>query len=74
MDAICVLFVLSSPLRLSSVSVTFTFSASLNDAAPVFPIVLSVDLMRVKRVDCLWIPFVCFFVFTIQIEFSECCV
>ena len=34
MDAFCVLFLLSSLLRLSTVSVVFDFSASLNDAAP----------------------------------------
>ena len=34
-DAVCVLFLLSSPYKLSSVSVVFKFSASLNDAAPV---------------------------------------
>ena len=33
---------LSSQLRLSSVSVMFDFNASLNDVAPVSPIVLSV--------------------------------
>ena len=35
MDAVCVLFLLSSPLRLSSVSVVFDFNASPNDVAPV---------------------------------------
>ena len=43
-DAICVLFLLSSPFRLSFVSVVFDFNASLNDVAPVSPIVLPVDL------------------------------
>ena len=37
MDAICVLFLLSSQLRLKSVSVVFDFNASLNDVAPVSP-------------------------------------
>ena len=37
MDAVCVLFLLSSPLRLSSVSVVFDFNASPNDVAPVSP-------------------------------------
>ena len=37
MDAICVLFLLCSQLRLSSVSVVFDFNASLNDVAPVSP-------------------------------------
>ena len=52
MDAICVLFLLCLPHRLSSVSVVFDFNASLNDAAPVSPMLLTVDLMRMKRVDC----------------------
>ena len=38
MNAICVLFLLYSPLRLSFVSVEFDFSAPLNDVAPVSPI------------------------------------
>ena len=42
MDVICVLFLLSSQLRPSSVSVVFDFNASLNDVAPVPPILLPV--------------------------------
>ena len=49
MDAICVLFLLFSPLRLSFASVVFDFNASLNDVAPVSPILLSVDLMRMEK-------------------------
>ena len=49
MDVICVLFLLSSPHRLSSMSVVFDFNASLNDAAPVSPMLLPVDLMRMKK-------------------------
>ena len=41
MDAFCA-FLLPPPLRLSSVSAVFDFSASLNDVAPVSPILLSV--------------------------------
>ena len=44
-----VLFLLSSPLRLSSVSVVFDFNASLNDVAPASPILFSVDLMRMEE-------------------------
>ena len=44
MNAICVLFLLSSRSRLSFVSVVFDFNASLNDVAPLSPILLSVDL------------------------------
>ena len=46
------LFLLSSLFRLSFVSVVFDFNASLNDVAPVSPMQLSVDLMRMKKVDC----------------------
>ena len=42
-DGICVLFLLSSQLRSSFVSVVFDFNASLNDVAPVPPMALSVD-------------------------------
>ena len=49
MDVICVLLLLCSPLRLSSMSVVFDFSASLNDVAPVSPISLAVDLMRMEK-------------------------
>ena len=49
MDVICVLFLLSSPLSLSFVSVVFDFSASLNDVAPVYPIQLSVYMMKKEK-------------------------
>ena len=49
MDAICVLILLCSPLRSSFVSVVFDLSASLNDVAPVSPMVLSGDLMRMEK-------------------------
>ena len=39
---LCVLFLLSSPLRSSFVSVVFDFNASLNDFAPVFPMLIPV--------------------------------
>ena len=39
-------FFLSLPFRLSLVSVVFDFSASLNDFAPVSPILLSEYVMR----------------------------
>ena len=35
-------------LRVSLVSVVFDFNASLNDFAPLSPILLSVDLMKMK--------------------------
>ena len=43
------LFLLSSPLRMSFVSVVFDFNASLNDAAPVSPMLLTVDFMRIEE-------------------------
>ena len=43
MDAICVLFLLSSLSKSSFVSVVFDFNASLNDVAPVSPMLFSVD-------------------------------
>ena len=49
MDFICVLFLLYSPSRMSSVSVVFNFNASLNDVAPVSPMLLSVNLMRMEK-------------------------
>ena len=52
MDVICVLFLSSSQLRLSSVSVLFDFNASLNDVTPVSPISFTVYLMRMESVYC----------------------
>ena len=39
----CVFFLLSSQVRLSFVSVVFDFNASLNDVAPVSPILFPFD-------------------------------
>ena len=56
-------------------SVAFDFNASLNDAAPVSPISLPVDEKEKKKSDLLVdVIYVSSFVFTSQIEFSECCV
>ena len=44
-----VLFLLSSHLRLSSVSAVFDFNSSLNGVAPVFPMLFTVDLMRMEK-------------------------
>ena len=54
MGVVCVpFFPLSSQVRLSSVSVVFNLNASLNNVAPVPPILLSVYVMRKeKRVNC----------------------
>ena len=47
----------------------FDFKASLNDVAPASPMLLPVDLMRMKK-ECDVVSFV----FTTHIEFCECCV
>ena len=44
---------LSSPRRLSLVSVVFDFNTSLNDVAPVSPILFTVDVMRMKKSELL---------------------
>ena len=54
----------------------FVFNASLNDVAPVSPILFPVDFMTTEKE---WIVDGCHlcvvsFVFTPQIEFNECCV
>ena len=66
--AICVIVLLCLHLRLSFVSVVFDFNASLNDAAPLSPILFTVVLMRIEE----WIVDGCHlcvvpFVFTFQI-------
>ena len=55
-------------------SVVFDFNASINDVLPVSPISLSVDLMRMEKSELL-MDAICVvsFVFTFQIELSECC-
>ena len=70
------LFLLSSPPRLSFVSVLFDFNASLIDVAPASPITFSVDLMRMEKERIAgWCHFcVVSFVLTSYIEFRECCV
>ena len=60
------LFVLNSQPRWSSESVVFDFNASLNDAAPVAPILFSVDLMKMEK-GCIVDQYFCVdsFIFTI---------
>ena len=57
-------------------SVVFDFNASLNDVAPVSSIPFPVNVTRMEKSELLMDAFVCLlsFVFTHQIEFSECCV
>ena len=49
----CVFFLLSSQLRLSSVSVVFDFNDSLNDVVPVSPMLASVVEKRKEKSDLL---------------------
>ena len=55
MDVFCVssFFLLSSPLRLSFVSVVFDFNDPLNDAAPLSSILLPVDVKRNEKSELL---------------------
>ena len=53
MDAFCIFFLLSLLSRLSSVSDVFDFNASPNDATPLSPITLSVDVMRKDKSELL---------------------
>ena len=57
-------------------SVVFDFNASLNDVAPVSLMLLTVDVKRMGKSELLMDVFCVLlsFVFTTQIEFSECCV
>ena len=64
------LFLLSSHLRLSSVSVVFDFNASLNDVAPVSPMLFSVDLMRMAKSGFffLWMTFCVLFLLCYHLD------
>ena len=56
-------------------SVVFDFSDSLNDVAPAYAIPFPVDEIRKEHSELLMDVFcVSSFVFTTQIECSECCV
>ena len=56
----CVFLLLSSRLRLSSVSVVFDFSDSLSDVAPAYAIPFPVDEIRKETMNCRWMSFVYF--------------
>ena len=49
MGGIYVLFLSCLPLRSSIANVAFDFNSSLNDVAPVSPMLFPVDLMRMKE-------------------------
>ena len=70
------LFLLSSLIRLSSVSAVFDFNASLIDVAPVSSMLFPADFLRMERSGLLMGSYLCVvsFVFTAQIKCSECCV
>ena len=57
-------------------SVVFDFNASLNDVAPLSSMLLPVYLMRIEKEWIVGGYHLCVvsFVFTPQIELSECCV
>ena len=63
-------FLLSSQLKSSTMSVVFDFSASLNDAAPVYPISMSVDVKRNDKSDLLMDFFCVFFLLPSQRRLS----
>ena len=58
-------------------SVVFDFNASVSDAAPMYPMLLSVYLTKMKKKSGLFMDVICVLfscVFTSQIKFCECCV
>ena len=55
-------------------SVVFDFNDSLNDVAPASLMLFPVDVMRMEKSELLMDAVCVSFVFTIKIEFSECCV
>ena len=65
---------LFSQSKLSFVSVVFDFNASLNDVTPLPPMLLPVDLIRMKELIVGDHLCAVSFVFTTQIKLSECCV
>ena len=67
----CVFFLLPSRYSLSSVSAVFDTSNSLNDAAPLTPILLSVDVKRFYKSDLLIVFCDFFLCFTVYLKFSE---
>ena len=55
-------------------SVVFDFNGSLNDVAPVSPMLLAVGVMIMEKSELMMDVFCVSFVFTTKIEFTECCV
>ena len=68
-------FLLSSLISSSSVSVVFDFNASLNDVAPLSPMLLTGEITKKNEKSELLMDVICLsFAFTTQSEFIECCV
>ena len=67
---ICVNSVLSSRLKLSFMSVMFDFNDSLNDVAPAFPMLLSVDVKRNEKSDLLMDTICVFFLLSLPPRLS----
>ena len=70
MGVICVLFHLCSPPKSSFVSVVFDFNPSLNDVAPISPIQLTVDLMRMEKSGLLADAIIMLFLFVLPARLS----
>ena len=63
-----VFFLWYSPLRSRLVSVVFDFNASLNDVAPVAPILLPVNVKRKEKSDLLMDVFCVFSFFCLHLS------
>ena len=68
MDVFCVFFLLCSPLRSSFVSVVFDFNDSLNDVAPVSPILSPVFAKRNEKSALLMDVFCVFFLLSSRLK------
>ena len=63
MSFVCRLF-LCLPLRFNLTSVLFDFNISLNEVAPLSPILLPIDLLEQKQVDCKLVLFACIILYS----------
>ena len=57
-------FFLCLPLRFNLTSVAFDFNVSLNEIAPLSPILLPVDLLERNQVDCKLVLFACLILYS----------
>ena len=67
--SICVVSFLDSLFNLSWVSAVFDFNASLNDVAPLSPMLLPVDLKRMEKSGLCMDSTCVVFIFTVKMEF-----